>query len=476
LALAGVMGGADSAVDDATSDVFFESAFFDPGHIAGKSRELGFGTESAYRFERGVDFSMTRDALERATRLLQEICGGAAGPVSEACDTLPQRPSVTLRLSRLERLLGVNPGAERAREILQRLGFGCSERDGAVVATPPSYRFDIAMEEDLVEEVARIYGYDNIPAAAPAAAARMLAVPEARRDAGAVRRLLIARDYQEVVTYSFVDAQWEADFCSNQTPVALANPIASQMSVMRSSLIASLIDCVVRNVNNKQARVRLFEIGRCFERADDDVRGQPLRIGGVAYGGVHEEQWGVPAREVDFYDMKADLEALLAGRDIMFEPAPHPALHPGRSARIARGGNVLGWLGELHPRLQQKYDLKGAAVVFELDFEQAVGGGIPAYKEISRFPPVRRDLAVVIDEETSSHAMLERLRAGAPLIVSEIGVFDVYRGAGVEKGKKSLAFRVLLQDTRKTLTDSEVECAISQLIQILQQQFGAKLR
>ena len=476
LALAGIMGGAESAVGNGTRDIFLESAFFAPHAIAGKSRVLGFGSESSYRFERGVDFVATRHALERATRLVLDICGGVAGPVSEANDALPRRLPVTLRMARLGRVLGVDPGAERAREILQRLGFACFEEDGILRAAPPAYRFDIAIEEDLIEEVARIHGYDRIPAAAPKAPATMLPAPEARRDAGTIRRLLVSRDYQEVVTYSFVDRQWEIDFCGNVAPVELANPIASQMAVMRSSLIGGLVNCVSFNENNKQPRVRLFEIGRCFERADDDPRSQPLRIAGVAYGDAMEEQWGVPQRPVDYYDVKADVEALLPPEGIAFEPAMHPAFHPGKSARVLRAGQAIGWLGELHPRLQRKYDLRGAPVLFELDFEQTAGGGIPAYSEISRFPPVRRDLAFVVDEEIISHAMLECLREAAPPIVSEVAVFDVYRGTGVEKGKKSLAFRVLLQDTRKTLTDAEVECAISQLIQSVQRQFGAKLR
>ncbi|MCI3952373.1 MAG: phenylalanine--tRNA ligase subunit beta, partial [Burkholderiales bacterium] len=343
-------------------------------------------------------------------------------------------------------------------------------------ATPPAYRFDIAIEEDLIEEVARIYGYENIPAAAPIARVSMLPAPETRRDAASIRRLLAARDYQEVITYSFVDRQWEIDFCENAAPVELANPIASQMSVMRSSLIGSLVNCVSFNEKNHQSRVRLFEIGRCFERAADDDRAQPVRIGAVAYGDAFEEQWGAPARGVDLYDIKADVEALLPFTDVAFQPGSHPALHPGKCARVLRSGAEIGWVGELHPRLQQKYDLRRAPVLFELDFEQAVGGGIPAYSEISRFPPVRRDLAFVVDEETRSHAVLDCLRAAAPAIVSEVAVFDVYRGTGLEKGKKSLAFRVLLQDTRKTLTDTEVECVISQLIQSVQQNFDAKLR
>jgi phenylalanyl-tRNA synthetase beta chain len=476
LALAGIMGGTESAVSEGTRDIFLESAFFDPDVIAGRPRRLGLASESSYRFERGVDFSATRDALERATSLVVEICGGMAGPVSEACETLPRRAAVTLRFARVEKVLGVQPGAEQARRILERLGFQCAASAGELCATPPAYRFDIAIEEDLIEEVARIYGYDNIPAAMPTAPARMLPAPEARRDAAAIRRMLVARDYQEIVTYSFVDRQWETDFCGNTAPIALANPIASQMSVMRSSLIGSLVNCVAFNENYKQSRVRLFEIGRCFERAADEESAQPLRIGGIAYGDAVEEQWAVPSRSVDFYDVKADVEALMATGAARFETAAHLALHPGKSAKIVRGSNAIGWIGELHPRLQQKYDLRLAPVVFELDFEQAVGGGLPVYKEISRFPPVRRDLAVLVDEETSFQLILESLRSNLPAIVNEIGLFDVYRGTGVEKGKKSLAFRVLLQDTRKTLTDTEVECAISQLIQILQQQFGAKLR
>jgi len=476
LALAGIMGGAESGVESHTRDIFLEAAFFGPHVIAGKSRRLGFGSESAYRFERGVDFSATRLALERATGLVLEICGGEVGPISEAQEALPQRVPVALRIARLKRVLGVDVGRDDARSLLTRLGFQCAGDAQVIQATPPAYRFDIAIEEDLIEEIARIHGYDNIPAAAPAAPARMLPAPEARRDAQSIRRSLVARDYQEVVTYSFVDRDWEIDFAGNARPVELANPIASQMSVMRSTLIGSLIQCVAFNVNNKQTRVRLFEIGRCFERASDEARAQPLRIGGVAYGDVVEEQWGMPARPVDFYDVKADVVALIAAGDLAFEPAHHPALHPGRSARVVRAGMAIGWLGELHPRLQQKYDLRRAPVVFELDFEQAVGGGLPAYSEISRFPPVRRDLAFVVDEELSFGTMLQAMRAAAPPIVSEIGIFDVYRGRGLEKGKKSLAFSVLLQDTRKTLTDTEVECVISQLIQAMKQQFGARLR
>ncbi|MCW5605334.1 MAG: phenylalanine--tRNA ligase subunit beta [Burkholderiales bacterium] len=476
VALAGIMGGAASAVSDATHGIFLESAFFDPAVIAGKSRTLGFGSDSAYRFERGVDFSATTHALERATRLVMEICGGRAGPISEAVSTLPARPPVRLRLARAERLLGIRLDPDVVAGILRRLGFEFAVADGEFRVMPPACRFDIAIEEDLIEEVARIHGYGNIPAAAPAVPAVMLPAPESRRESPAVRRLLVARDYQEIVTYSFVERAWEEDFCGNATPVALANPIASQMSVMRSSLIGSLVDCVAFNVSRKQQRVRVFEISRCFSAVPDGSHIQTMRVGGIAYGDALQEQWGSPARQADFYDVKADVELLVSGRGARFEAGVHPALHPGKSARIVRGDMTMGWIGELHPRWQRKYDLPLAPVLFELDLEKVVEGDLPVYNEISKFPPVRRDLAVVLDEDVCYQTVLDALQSVRNPIVAEIGIFDVYRGRGIEKGKKSLAFRVLLQDTRRTLTDAEVDSALSGLIQVLQQRFNAKLR
>jgi phenylalanyl-tRNA synthetase beta chain len=476
LALAGIMGGADSAVQEGTRDVFLESAFFAPEVIAGRPRRLGFGSDSSYRFERGVDFTATAGAIERATRLVLEICGGRPGPVSVARAALPQRAPVELRAARAARLLGVAIDGARARQMLERLGFACAVHEDRLRATPPGHRFDIALEEDLIEELARMHGYANIPATMPVAPATMLPVAETRRSNSALRQLLVARDYQEVVTYSFVDRQWEEDFCGNTAPVALANPIASHMGVMRSSLIGSLVHCVVSNAHHRQTRVRLFEVGRCFARGADGEYAQPMRIGGIAYGDAAPEQWGSASRAVDFYDVKADVEALLQGRDVRFDAAPHPALHPGKSARILCDGAAAGWIGELHPRWQQKYDLRAAAVLFELELEQAAAASVPAYNEISRFPPVRRDLAVVVDEGVGYEAMLTALRNQRPAIVTEIGLFDVYRGGGLPKGKKSLAFRVLLQDTHKTLTDAEVDSAVGRLIQVLQQQFDARLR
>jgi phenylalanyl-tRNA synthetase beta chain len=476
VALAGIMGGLDSAITETTRDVFLESAFFAPDAITGRTRVLGFGSDSAYRFERGVDFAATANALERATQLVLDICGGAAGPITEARAALPPREPVRLRLARAERVLGIRFDGARVSDILRRLRFEFTAAGGQFRVTPPSYRFDIAIEEDLIEELARIHGYDRIEPTLPAAPAAMLPVPETRRSAAAIRKLLAARDYQEIVCYSFVDAAWERDFCGNTHPLMLANPIASHMSVMRSSLAGGLIDRLLYNLARKHTRVRLFEIGRCFLADASGACEQPLRIGAVGYGHAWREQWGAPSRQLDFFDVKGDVEALLAPRGAQFTPAEHPALHPGRSAVILCAGKPAGWIGELHPRWQRKYDLPLSPVLFELEYEAASESGLPVSSEISRFPAVRRDIAVEVDEAARSQAVLDALnRAKAPF-VSAIELFDMYRGHGVAKGKKSLAFRVLLQDTRKTLTDAEVESAVSQLRQVLREQFDAKLR
>jgi phenylalanyl-tRNA synthetase beta chain len=388
---------------------------------------------------------------------------------------LPERTPVELRLDRAARVLGIELTASEAGEILHRLGFAFQARNGVFVVTPPSYRFDIAIEEDLIEELARIYGYEKIPAAAPAAPASMLHAPEATRTRAALRSRVAQRDYHEVVTYSFIDSRWEEDFCGNPHPVLLANPIASQMNAMRSSLIPGLVDNVAFNVRHKQSRVRVFEIGRCFRKAGDDYA-QPVRLGGAAYGDALPEQWGVPAGRVDFYDVKGDLEALFAPREPRFEAAEHPALHPGKSARLIIGTQTVGWVGELHPRWQQKYELPLAPLLFEVEYDALAAGVVPAYREIPKFPAVRRDMAALFDETASHQAIVDELKAQAPPIVTDVILFDVYRGKDLEKGKKSLAFRVLLHDTRKTLTDAEVESAVSKLRDVLRERFDAKLR
>ena len=475
LALAGVMGGQSSAVSDATSDIFLESAFFSPDTIAGKARRLTLSTDSSYRFERGVDFAATRAALERATQLLLEICGGAAGEITEVTAELPQRTPIRLRVARVNQVLGIALSAAQIAALLSRLQFDFAEDGGAFQVAPPSYRFDLAIEADLIEEMARLYGYDNIPALPPRGSLNMLAQSEAARGRDALRALLTARDYQEVINYSFVDAAWERDIAGNDSPLPLKNPIASQMGVMRSTLFGGLIDNLCFNLNRKQERVRLFETGCCFYQTADGFS-QPEKIAGLCYGNAKPEQWGEAVRAVDFYDAKADVEALFWPAVIRFEAAPHPALHPGQAAKVWLKGEFVGWIGTLHPKWQQKYELPAAPVMFELDMAVLLRGGVPAFAEISKHQAVRRDIAVVVDEEVSVQALLDGMSERLPEVVSELALFDVYRGKGIDLGKKSLAFRVLMQDTRRTLTDEEVDAVTAQLAEVLTSRFGAKLR
>lgn len=496
LALAGIMGGQGSGVETTTQDVFLESAFFHPDAIAGKARRFGLATDSSFRFERGVDFAATRQALERATQLLLEICGGKAGEVSEVRGRLPARSAIALRRSRVARVLGIELGNAQISALLKRLQFEFTangplpnpppEGEGATAAsarhlidddfsvTPPSFRFDLSIEADLIEELARLHGYDNIPAQAPQAALTMLPYSELLRPLAQVQQTLVARDYQEIVSYAFVEEQIERELCGNDHPVALQNPIASNLAVMRSSLIGGLVGALRFNLNRKQARVRLFEIGACFARASDEYV-QSQRLSGLVYGAAQPEQWGAAAKPVDFYDVKADVEALFASQPLHFVAATHPALHPGRSARIFCAGKPVGWLGELHPRWQQQYDMPQAAVWFEVELDAVTRTQVPHMSEIARFLPVRRDLAVLVDEAVATQTLLNAMRQAAAPCVAEVALFDVYRGKGVEQGKKSLAFRVLLQDTQKTLTDSEIEQSVALLMGAMQQH-GAQLR
>ncbi len=476
IALAGIMGGAGSAVSDGTTDIFLESAFFSPGTIAGRGRRLGLSTDSSYRFERGVDFAATRMCLERATRLVIDICGGSAGEISEVQGELPQRAPIGLRVARVGQVLGIELTAAQIAALLTRLRFEFGENDGEFRVTPPSYRFDLAIEADLIEEVARLHGYDDIPALAPSGRLEMLPRPEAVRGRDAVRAILAARDYQEVINYSFVDAAWERDLAGNDSPLPLRNPISAQMSVMRSTLFGGLIDNLRFNLNRKQERVRLFETGRCFPDAAGDLEHQPEKMAALCYGAAAPEQWGEPARPVDFYDAKADVEALLWPAVPRFEAAPHPALHPGQSAKVLLDGECVGWIGTLHPKWRQGYELPGAPVLFELDMAALLRGRVPAFSGISKFPLVRRDIAVVVDESVNVEALLDAMRENLPEVVIELAPFDVYRGKGIDSGKKSLAFRVLLQDTRQTLTDETVEAITTQLAEILTARFDAKLR
>ncbi len=474
IALAGIMGGASTAVSEATKDIFLESAFFSPAAIVGKARRLNFSTDSSYRFERGVDFSNTRQALERATALILEICGGSAGPVTEVLNALPQRKAVKLRLSRLTSVLGIQLDEAAVAEIFRKLGFEYKSSNGVFEITPLSYRFDIAIEEDLIEEVARLHGYDNIPATAPHADLTMLPSSESRLNRAVLSDMLAANGYQEIVSYSFVDKSWERDLLGNASPIKLKNPIASNMSVMRSGLWGGLLDTLVYNLNRKQDRIRLFEIGASYARTDEGFT-ETLRISGLAYGDAAPEQWGVDAREVDFYDIKADID-LLAHGQAQYQVEEHTALHPGQSARVMLNGKAIGWLGKLHPKWQQHYQLPRGVMLFELDVAPLLERQVVQYAEVGKFPPLRRDLAVLVDETITVQALLDTMSATRIPVVSNIALFDVYRGKGIAEGKKSLAFLVLMQDTQKTLTDVEADEVMAKLLDSIVQKHHAELR
>ncbi len=488
IGLAGIMGGDSTKADLDTRNVFLEAAFFYPHAIAGRARRYNFTSDASHRFERGVDFDNNVAGIERASALIAQLCGGEPGPVVDIVAKLPERRPVKMRVARAAKILGVAVSADEIAGHFAKLGF-VARREGAgasesFVVTPPSYRFDIEIEEDLIEEVARLHGFDRIPANPPVAASAMRAVPEGQRSLHDLRDRMAAADYQEVVNYSFVEEGWEKDFAGNPNPIRLLNPIASQLAVMRSSLIGGLIANVRYNLNRKVERVRVFEVGRAFMRdatvadGDLDVAGirQPMRIAAAAFGPADDEQWGVSKRSVDFFDVKGDLENLMAPASLRFEASSHPALHPGRSARVLLGGAEIGWLGELHPGLQGRYELPGPLVMFELAASPVLERALSIYKEVSKFPPVRRDIAVIVEDSIAVQAMLDKLMQSRPLIVHAISVFDLYRGKGIENGKKGLAFRVLLQDTQKTLTDAEIDGAISVLLGVLNGDFGAELR
>jgi phenylalanyl-tRNA synthetase beta chain len=482
LALAGVMGGEDSGITLDTTDLFLESAFFAPDAIAGRARAYGFSSDASYRFERGVDFALAGQAMERATRLILDICGGSAGPVQEAlaADKLPARAPIRLRAARVRRVLGIALTADCVAEMFERLNLSVARDGEDFVVTPPSYRFDLEIEEDLIEEIARLHGYDNIPSVAPRGPISMLPRPEAKRDTMFIRHLVAGREYQEVINFAFVEEAWEKDFCGNQNPVRLANPIASQMSVMRSSLIGGLVANVVTNRKRQTNRVRVFEIGRCFARdpAGKPVDGfhQPVRIAVLAAGFARPEQWAEASRNIDFFDVKADLEALLFPRVAEFERAAHPALHPGRSARVLLDGRAIGFIGELHPVWVQRYELGTAPVLLEIELDALLDTVTPAYREVSRFPAVTRDLALVVDQRAAAAALLKGLQDVAPAIVQRIELFDQYQGKGVEPNRKSLAFRVVMQETQRTLEDAEVDAAMTALTRHAEQYLDAKLR
>lgn len=487
IGLAGIMGGDSTKADTDTRNIFLESAFFHPDVIAGRARRFNLASDAAHRFERGVDFENNVAGIERATRLIIDICGGEPGAIEDRVTELPRRPRVKMRAARARKVIGVPIDAAEMADIFTRLNFAFTREgsgaDESFVATPPSYRFDIAIEEDLIEEIARVYGFERIPANPPLAPALMRTQTEARRDAHDLRQLIAAREYYEVINYSFVDENWEKDFSGND-PIRLRNPIAEQYSVMRGSLFGSLIANLRYNVNRGLDRVRLFEIARVYFRDSSAVDGplclvglrQPVHLGALAYGPATEEQWGGETRPVDFFDLKGDVEALLLPRIARFEAATHAALHPGRAARIILDGKPIGWLGELHPRLQQKYELPRPPVLFELDIEPLLDHVLPQFQSVSKFPPMIRDISVLVSEATPVQALLDAMNRVRPSTVQDIGLFDLYRGKGVLEGEKSLAFRVVIQDTGRTLTDQEADAIKAGLLEVLTAQFGVKLR
>jgi phenylalanyl-tRNA synthetase beta chain len=491
--LAGIMGGDSTAVSLDTTNIYLEAAFWWPDSIRGRARKYNFSTDAAHRFERGVDYSTTVEHIERITQLIVDICGGKAGPVDDQIVNVPQRAPVTMRVARAQRIIGVQIGADEIARIFTRLGLAF-ELDGDTFAvTPPPFRFDIEIEEDLIEEVARIYGFEKIPARPPVAASEMRPTNETQRSIHAIRHELAARDYAETVNFSFVDAEWEQDFAGNDNPVRLLNPIASQLSVMRTTLFGSLVSVLRHNLNRRAERIRVFEAGRVFlhdpsiKAGELTVEGfaQPKMVAALAYGPVLEEQWGAPTRAVDFFDVKGDLEALLSPAMPRFIKAEHPALHPGRSARIELDGRAVGWIGELHPRWMQKYDLPNAPILFEIEVDALMRRALPAPSEVSKFPPVRRDIAVVVDQAIEVQALLDEMRKvlseDVCKHVQRVALFDEFRpksstSGGLAAHEKSLAFRVTLQDTGGTLQDETVDLAIKALVDRLARVYGARLR
>ncbi|MEQ1597952.1 MAG: phenylalanine--tRNA ligase subunit beta [Methylotenera sp.] len=474
IALAGIMGGEPTSVTGSTANIFLESAFFTPDAIAGKARRLGLSTDSSYRFERGVDFGNTKNALERATALVLEICGGKAGKVTEVVGNLPARETVNLRYTRLLSVLGITIPQKTVGQLLKQLGFEFTENGDVFAVKAPTYRFDIAREEDLIEEIARLHGYDKIPAIKPIANLSILEAPEAAWNKASMASVLRDFGYQEVVTYSFVDANWEHDLMGNAAPIALKNPIASNLSVMRSGLWGGLLDALTYNLNRKQERAMLFEIGASYF-ADKKSYREEMQISGLCYGAFQPEQWGAAARDVDFYDVKATVDAL-TNNQAEYRQEAHSALHPGQSARVYLHNKPIGWLGKLHPKWQQQYSLPKNTVLFELQVVSLLQSKATKYQEVPKFLPVRRDIAIVVDANLPVQAIVNAVNSARIPLVQQIQLFDIYQGKGIAENKKSLAFLVLMQDTHKTLLDIEAETAMAELLKLLQIQFGASLR
>lgn len=486
--LAGIMGGDATAVSDDTKNIYIEAAFWWPESVAGRARRYNFSTDAGHRFERGVDPATTAEHIERITQLVLEICGGEAGPMDDQVVNLPERKPVALRVERAAKVIGMPVSAEQVATVFSRLGLPFTQDAGRFLVTPPSWRFDLQIEEDLIEEVIRVLGYDTLPATPPLAPVQARPRAEARRDAHALRRLLAAHDYQETINFSFVEERWERELAGNADPVRVLNPIAAPLAVMRSSLLGSLIHVLRHNLARRAQRVRVFEIGRVFLRdaqalaSDTEVAGlrQPLRVAGLAYGPADEVQWGAKERLVDFFDVKGDLEALFVPRRLTFEAAAHPALHPGRSARVRFEGRDVGFVGELHPRWRQGYELPQAPVVFELALDAVLERGVPAFRPVAKQQPAERDLALVLAERVTHDEVMAAIAADPAALVRSARLFDVYKPAQptseIRAGEHSVAVRLELLDEAATLTDERIDAAVAEVVARLAQRVGARLR
>ena len=482
LAIAGVMGGEHSGVSAQTRDLFLESAFFDPIALAGKARGYGLHTDASHRFERGVDFELARQAMERATSLLLEIVGGEAGPVVEAVSAadLPKREAVTLRSDRITQMLGLELEAALVERLLNALGLGVNAKgEGVWEVRIPSHRFDISLEVDLIEELGRLYGYDRLPVRYPQARLAPQARAEAQAELPALRRLLVARGYQEAITYSFIDPKLFAQFNPEASPLLLANPISADMAAMRASLWPGLVKAVLHNLNRQQNRVRLFESGLRFVGQLAELR-QESMLAGVITGNRLTESWSHGRESVDFYDLKGDVEALLAAAGdaeaFRFVAGEHPALHPGQCARIEREGRTVGYMGAIHPQLAAELGIEQPLFLFELQLASLAEGKLPVFSELSRFPEVRRDLALLVDRDTPAEELLSCIRESAGDYLTDLKLFDVYQGKGIDPLRKSLAVGLTWQHPSRTLNDDEVSAATQTILTSLGERFNATLR
>ncbi|WP_314154169.1 phenylalanine--tRNA ligase subunit beta [Rouxiella badensis] len=484
LAMGGIFGGAHSGVNAQTQDVLLESAFFNPLSITGRARRQGLHTDASHRYERGVDPELQSKAMERATALLLEICGGQAGPIIDVTTdaTLPKAAKITLRREKLDRLIGHHVEDAQVTDILKRLGCQVEVQAESWVAVAPSWRFDMQIEEDLVEEVARVYGYNNIPDVPVKANLEMTQHREADLSLKRVKNLLVDRGFQEAITYSFVDPKVQQWLHPGEEALILPNPISVEMSAMRLSLWTGLLTSVVYNQNRQQSRVRLFESGLRFVPDSEAYLGirQDLMLSGVISGNRNEEHWDLARQSVDYYDLKGDLEAILelTGKldQIQFKAEVNPALHPGQSAAIYLHGERIGFIGVVHPELERKLDLNGRTVVFEMEWNKLADRVLPDAREISRFPANRRDIAVVVPENVAADDILvECKKVGVNQVVG-VNLFDVYRGKGVADGFKSLAISLVLQDTARTLEEEEIAATVARCVEALKQRFQASLR